>query len=354
MEIILTILLFIVVLSILVLIHELGHFVAARILGVHVEEFGLGFPPRLGGIRKGKTLYSLNLLPLGGFVRLKGEQGESAKDGDSFAAKKIWQKIIILAAGVFMNFFLTIVILTIGLTIGMPQIIDGARAEHIRDENIQVTYVAPKSPAETAGIKIGDVVVSINNQTFSAVPAIQTFIRERKDTSLVLGILRGSEHIQISITPVLLKEVQHPGIGVGLARIGIVSYPLWQAFFMAIPQTFYMTISILTALWHAISSFAFDGFVGPVGIASYTATVTKLGFAYLLNIMAQLSLSLAVLNFLPIPALDGGRVFFVVMEKLRGRGFRPELENLIHLIGFVVLISLLVLVTIKDIQRLFL
>lgn len=354
MEVVGAIALFIIVLSILVLIHECGHFIAARMFGVRVEEFGLGFPPRLWGIKRGETLYSINLFPLGGFVKLKGEQGEDANDPDSFAARKIWQKIIILSAGVTMNFLLAIGIVAANFTIGMPQVIDDISPQFVRENKIQITYIAPESPAKRGGVQLGDTLLSIDGTEFKIVADLQAYIREHEGKKILFRFRRGSENIEKELIPEKLKGMQYPGIGVGLAHVGIVSYPIGQALVMAVPATFAMAGMLLQLLWKSLTSFNFDGFVGPVGIASYTATVSKLGFAYLLNVVAQLSLSLAVLNFLPIPALDGGRVLFALMEKWRGRALRAEIENMIHLAGFLLLLFLLIVVTIKDIRKLFL
>ncbi|MBI4239848.1 RIP metalloprotease RseP [Candidatus Uhrbacteria bacterium] len=354
MTILITIILFVAILSILVLIHEFGHFIVARFFGVHVEEFGIGFPPRAWGKKKGNTVYSLNWVPLGGFVKLKGEQGES-HDSDSFASKKIWQRVCILAAGVFMNLALTVGIFFVGFLVGMPQALDGSNVSgaYLRDEKIHVTQVLNRYPADKAGMKPGDALLSIDGQSFKKISDIQQYMKEHAGKQIQVSFSRGSESLQTILTPVYIQEGGSYGIGVGLAHTAIVSYPFVQAFFAAVNMTFVMALNILVTLGNAIRHLAFDGFVGPVGIAVYTATVTKLGFVYIFNLIAQLSLSLAIINFLPIPALDGGRVFFAVLEKIRGRAMAPLAENAIHLSGFVLLIALLLLVTVRDVMNLF-
>ncbi|MDO8489918.1 MAG: M50 family metallopeptidase [bacterium] len=347
-----TTLLFLFILSVLVIIHELGHFVSARFFGVHVEEFGIGFPPRATSFTRGKTLYSINWLPLGGFVKLKGEQGEGQQDSDSFAAKPIWQRVIILGAGVFMNLLLTVVIFTIGFAVGMPQAVDDGAAAQAKDVHIEITNVLAKSPAAASGIQPGDVIAQIDSHSFQAVSEVQKYVREHAGVPVVVDLLRGKDAIRLTATPVTLKENGLPGLGIGLARVGTISYPIHIAFVTAIQTTAFMTVTIITTLFNAIRHFAFEGFVGPVGIAATTATVTKLGISYLLNLVAQLSLSLAIFNFLPIPALDGGRAWFAILEKVRGRSLDPAFENMIHVIGFVLLIALLILVTFRDIAHL--
>lgn len=354
MELIGTIILFLCVLSILVLIHEWGHFTAARIFGVRVEEFGLGFPPKAKTLftdSKG-TAYTLNWLPLGGFVRLKGEQGELASDSDSFASKPVWQKLIILAAGVFMNLVLAIFVFTIGFTIGMPQVLDDVSGGTIKSQNIQITHIMKDSPASASALKEGDIIDSVNGEKFQVIGGVQQFMKSHENQEVTLRVKRGSEFIEKKITPEALKGHAQVGVGVELIQTGIVSYPIHKAFVMGLRATGFIIVMIFSALWNALFHFAFESFVGPVGIAAYTATVSKLGFSYLLNLIAQLSISLAVVNFLPIPALDGGRALFVFIEKIRGKSLKSSLENTIHFVGFALLILLLVLITWRDIHRL--
>lgn len=354
MEFVLTVVLFLIILSVLVLVHEAGHFLAARILGVHVEEFGLGFPPRAVGWKRGRVLYSLNWLPLGGFVKLKGEQGEAQNDPDSFAAQHVWKRLTILVAGVAMNFVLAIILLTASFAVGMPQIVDTHTpgAANASGARIQIVSVAPQSPAERAGIGLGDTVVTIDGSAFEQIADFQQYVSERPDQVLSLVLERGDQLRTITVTPARAREDEPARIGIGLAKTAVISYPIHEAFVLAVKTTGALTTGIFTMLGRAFSHFAFDGFVGPVGIATYTATAAQLGFSYIMNLMAQLSVSLAVINILPIPALDGGRVLFTLIEKARGRALRPVLENAIHLLGFFALIFLLLAVTIRDIERL--
>jgi len=353
MALITTIALFLIILSILVLAHEWGHFFAARIFGVRVEEFGLGFPPRAKGWKKGDTIYSLNWLPLGGFVKLKGEQGEAASDPDSFVAKKIWQRIIILAAGVSMNIVLAVLLLTIGFTIGMPSVVDlPENGTGSTEQSIQIVNIVPHSPADQAGIRLGDTIESVDGQRFARILDLQNYIHAHGGQQLSVVYRRGSHVSTQSIVPLPFNGGE-PALGVGLVKTSVIAYPLPKAFILGIQATWSIVAGIFVMLAHAIRRLAFDGFVGPVGIATYTATAAQLGIAYLINLMAQLSVSLAVINILPIPALDGGRVLFALIEKVRGRTLRPVLENAIHLFGFVVLILLLLAVTIRDLSHLF-
>lgn len=353
---IITTFLFLAVLSVLVLIHELGHFIAARIFGVHVEEFGFGFPPRIWGRKKGPTLYSINALPLGGFVKLKGEDGgkEDGGDTDSFASKHWFKKLVILAAGVSMNVLLTVFLFTAGFTLGMPQLLDGSPDGVLaRDVKIQVTYVQKGSPAARASINVGDTIQSLDTIVPSTIEDIQSYTRSHTNTPIRITLIRGSEKIVQEVTPVVLKETGMGGIGIGIARIGLISYPLHTAFLLSLETTWGIAVHIVTTLAGALRHLAFDDFVGPVGIASYTQTVAHLGIAYLINLIGQLSMSLAIFNFLPIPALDGGRAFFILIERIRRKPMNAGIENAIHVAGFMILIALLVLITIRDVTRIF-
>ncbi|MEK7648919.1 MAG: M50 family metallopeptidase [Patescibacteria group bacterium] len=352
--IIATVLLFLAVLCVLVLIHELGHFVAARIFGIHVEEFGFGFPPRVWGIKRGPTLYSINALPLGGFVKLKGEDGTGtlSQDKDSFASRPWWQKLIVLAAGVFMNVVLTIVLFTVGYAIGMPHILDAEKLDgQARDAKIQITYIQQGSPAQKAGLAIGDVISQLDGVAQTSIQDVQDYTRAHVEQSVTVTYIRGNSVSTQQITPVILKETGKAGIGIGIARIGLVSYPLHIAFIKSLETTWGIAVMIVSTLGSALRHLAFDNFVGPVGIASYTGTVAQLGITYLINLVGQLSMSLAIFNFLPIPALDGGRALFILIERVRRKSLNPAFENAIHVAGFMLLIALLILITIRDVTR---
>lgn len=380
-----TIVIFIIVLSILVFAHELGHFVTARKFGVKAEEFGFGFPPRFGGIYKttaGKwrfvfgnkdvkdaadTVYSINWLPLGGFVKIKGEQGDNKQDVDSFSNQKIWKRIIILTAGVVMNLVIAAVFLAFGFMIGLPQVIDNLGPNAIVSErNIQVMQVMDNSPAKEAGLQMGDVVVSINGQKFGSYNELQLFTADKEGIELEYLIKRGDEELNLNITPHILEntnEVGLPavasakvGIGIVIVETGIVSYPWYQAIWEGIKTTVLMTWFILVAFVTLIKGLIFGQGVGaeiagPVGIAIFTGQVARLGFVYILQFTAVLSINLAILNYLPFPALDGGRVLFLLIEKVRGKAVPEKVEAIVHNTGFVLLMILVLVVTYRDIVK---
>ena len=353
-----TIVTFIIVLSLLVFVHELGHFVTAKKIGAKVEEFGFGFPPKIWGFKRGETTYSINWIPIGGFVKIKGESGEGKDDTDSFASKAAWKKFIVLAAGVFMNFVLAAVLLGIGFGFGLPHVIDGQLPDYtkVRDEKIQVLSVLPDSPAYQSGFVMGDAVNTIDGQEFESVSAIQEYIGSHEGQAIEVGLVRGNENVSYSVTPEFLEEAGDVGLGVALAETGIVSYPWYISIWKGIESTFVMTIMIVIALYEILKNLIITQQVGleisgPVGIAVMTGQMAKMGFAYLIQFTAVLSINLAIINFLPFPALDGGRILFLLIEKIRRKDINEKLQAIIHNTGFIFLIILLLLITFRDIGK---
>lgn len=372
---ILTTIVFILILSLLVLVHEFGHFIVARKMGVKVDEFGLGFPPRAFGIYKGKegkwikvignkeifdiptTLYSLNWFPLGGFVKIKGENGEEASDQDSFANKKIWKRISIISAGVTMNFILAGLLLSLGFMSGLPQVLDeGTKTLTVKDSQIQIVEILDNSPAAEAGLKLGDVVISIGGKNVFNIDDVNVIISKSEGSEISLILKRGDETVNSKITPRKLTDQSEALMGVSLVKTGIVSYPWYKAIYMGFVTAGQLLKAIIIAFYSIIRDLIIGtpvdtDIAGPVGIAVLTGQVVNMGFVYVLEFAALLSLNLAIINFLPIPALDGGRVVFLVLEKIRGRAINARIENMIHTIGFALLMLLVVLVTFHDVLK---
>jgi len=395
-----TIIIFLLILSLLVIVHEAGHFVLAKKFGMKVYEFGLGFPPRAGGFyrdpktgrwkwvsgfgkrekRKEKggfdqlketvgggerveefpgTLYSLNWLPIGGFVKIKGESGEKANESDSFAHKKPWQRLIVLVAGVFMNVVLAAILLSIGFMIGLPtDVTEGIPkgATLTEPPAVVVQQVVAESPARAAGIRLGDKIISLNSEAVETAKDLTEKVREQGAVELTLIIKRGDEELALKLTPAVLPEDTDlvPRLGILLADAGIVRYPWYRALYQGAVAAGFSLINIFVAFYILIKNLilgqglAFE-VSGPVGIASIVGASARLGFNYLLNVTAMISLSLAAINILPIPALDGGRALFVVIEKIIRRPVALKYEQLAHTIGFVLLMILIVIVTARDI-----
>ena len=355
----LTALLFIIVLSLLVFVHELGHFLMARKMGMRVDEFGFGFPPRLWGIKRGGTIYSINWIPLGGFVKIKGESGEDRTDADSFASKPAWQRFFVLVAGVTMNWLLAASLLSGTYMVGAPSVTDGElpAGARVRDPVVRVMSVLPESPAYRAGIVSGDAVLSVNGQAFQEAELARQFITERSGEGVILVLQReNKEAYQAELVAEQIPGVETKAVGVRLVTTALVSYPPHLAVVYGVVATATTTRDILFAFGGLLRDLVLTGRVssdlsGPVGIAVMTGQAAALGFVHLLQFTALLSINLAIINILPFPALDGGRVFFIAMEKLRRRTVSQYAETIAHNIGFLLLMGLVLIVTYRDVVR---
>jgi regulator of sigma E protease len=375
-----TTIVFILILGLLILVHEAGHFLVARRNGVPSEEFGFGFPPRLVGIYKDKegkrrfvfgnkqidetikekdeTVYSLNLIPLGGFVKIRGEDKEESQgDPRSFVNQSVWKRFKILFAGVGMNFVLAMVLFMGAFWLGLPEAITDEM--EARDPKVQIAQIAPDSPADEVGIEMGDEVVSViasGGKIFQIkkVGKLQEVIKQNAGKELQLKLKRPGEG-QIVI-PVSIREEAPEGqglLGVQLVRTDFVRHGLLESAWMGVKTVFSMVAMIVIFLVDLIGKLFTSQPVGaevagPVGIAVLTGKMTQLGIAHILQFAALLSVNLGVINLLPIPALDGGRILFLAIEKIKGSPVSQKAEGLIHTIGFFLLISLMVLVTVRD------
>lgn len=350
-----TAIVFILVLSLLVFVHEFGHFIVAKRSGAKVEEFGFGFPPRAWGIKRGDTTYSINWIPLGGFVKIKGEDGSGREDGDSFASKGILARFGIILAGVAMNIVLAFVLLTIGAGIGSPQAITEADSlAKIKNEQIQIVSILPGSPAERAGLQAGDTIASVDGREWKDVDALREYISGRESIDVVIG--RYGEEIQKNVPTEFLQIAERKGVGMGLVRVGTVRYPWYLAPWKGLVGTLYYIKEISLAFARLLSDLVLGqqvsvALAGPVGIAALTGQMARLGIVYLLQFVALLSINLAFINVFPFPALDGGRALFLAIEALRGRPVSQRVESAIHNIGFILLITLVLIITYRDIVK---
>lgn len=371
----LTTIVFFAILGIIVLVHEAGHFVMARKGGIKVDEFGLGLPPRIFGFYKNEqgkwikvgrkapvtlnTIWSLNWFPLGGFVKIKGEEGEDSNDPDSFANKSIGRRAVVLSAGVFMNVVLAFVLLTVGLMIGLPQVLDDVdfpKTAKVKNIETKIVDVLPNSPADKAGLVIADSVLSVDGAVLEDVTQFQDFMDGKVGQEVNLSIKRGDEVLAIPVTPEVLAETDRGGMGVALVRIGFVSYPWYIAWWYGLGQTLSMIASIFVGFYLIIQSLVVSqeliGEVyGPIGIATLVGDALDLGFLYVLQFTAVLSIIIAVINYLPFPALDGGRVLFLIIEAIRRKPINQKIEAMMHNAGFALLMALVLVVTYRDIAR---
>jgi regulator of sigma E protease len=354
-----SILLVLLIFASLVLVHELGHFWAARRAGIAVEEFGLGFPPRLLTRRWGQTLYSLNLLPLGGFVKLKGEDGQDTGTG-SFAAASLPRQAAVLLAGVGMNALLAWIILSVLAIRGLPPILPGqfSLGEPIYTQPPQVLAAAVQagSPAEQAGLRRGDVIVKLDQQPVAQPQQLVDTARQLAGREVTIHYLRQGRELQANarLRPADSKE---GFLGVTPFETYRLAYG-WKAPLVAAGILLQLIWGTLQAFAGLLTGFlagrpdAADQVTGPVGIVVLLGNIRQLGPAYLATFVAAISVSLAVLNSLPLPALDGGRLALLGAQRVTGRPLSPKTEALIHTAGFVFLIGLMLLVTYIDIKRL--
>ncbi len=357
---IMTLIIFILVLGVLILAHEWGHFIVAKKSGLTVEEFGFGFPPRIFSIKRGETTYSINLLPLGGFVKILGEDGSQIDNRKSFSSKSAGIRGLITIGGVFMNFLLATFLLIIGFYIGLPQIIDNGNEALAKNIEIQIVAINNGSPAEKAGIKMGDVVKYVkdknSNIDINEISIFQTTINDNKGKEIVIAVQRGGQTIEVNVIPRINPPTGEGALGIAMAKTGIISYSWYKSFELGTKSAFVITWEMTKGFYSLFKNLILSGKIpqeisGPVGIAVMANQAVDLGFIYILQLMAFISLNLFILNLMPFPALDGGRLLFLGIEKIKGSKVSPKIENTIHSIGMVFLLILVILITYKDILK---
>ncbi len=341
---ILTLVAFVVVLMVLVLAHELGHFTTAKLFGVKVDEFGLGFPPRIVSFTHGETRYSLNALPVGGFVKLAGE--EDPKVPRRLAAKPARVRVTVLAAGSLMNAILPVLLFTIAFLVPQDVVVG----------QVVVQQVVADSPAALAGIRAGDIVLSINDKALRNNADLQRAIQLNLGDPITMQV----KHQDSNLATIRLVPRWRPPAGQGAVGIqvktdspAIVSehYPVWQAIPLGVRECIDTYVLFKNGIIGMFIGTAPAAVAGPIGIAQITGEVARAGFSPLLEFAAFLSINLAIVNILPLPALDGGRIAFVLIEKIRRKRVSPRVEGLVHMIGFAMLMALILLVTYQDIVR---
>lgn len=370
----LTVLIFIILLGALVLVHELGHFLTARLNGIKSDEFGFGFPPRICGVvkddatgkyrmvwgasdvRSRSTLYSLNWIPLGGFVRIKGEDGSGTRDADSFAGKSAWTRIKVLGAGVFMNFVFAWLLISVVLMLGLPQPVDESDRALYPNAAIQVLEIQKGTPAEAMGLQLGDRIVAIDGVPMTSLKTVSETITAHKGQTITIEVARGGKTLDLTGTPRVDYPPDQGALGISFSETAIVTYPWYESLYRGLAATYHITVAILEAFGKMIAGLFGAGkapldVTGPVGIVYLTKQMSALGLPYLLQFAALLSINLGIINILPIPALDGGRILFILIEKLKGSPVSQRVEGMIHQVGFISLLLLMFFITVNDLSQ---
>jgi regulator of sigma E protease len=343
----------IVGLSFLVLGHEAGHFFAAKLFGLKVDEFGFGFPPRIGSKKMGETEYSFNWLPFGGFVKISGERGEFAmleevqesgvgNQGDKrlFFSQPTWKKSVILLAGVIMNFIFGWLFISVAFMIGTPQA-------------LVVGGVEAGSPAQTVGFMTGDII-----KNFKDSGSFIAFVNAHRGQPTQFALLRGGKEVDVTATPRMQVGPNEGALGVELADAGSPREAIFPALWDGLKDAVALLGLTFSAFYDLIKSLVIHGsllagVVGPVGIFGVAEQTGNIGLVYLLQFLGIISINLAVVNLIPFPALDGGRFLMTIVEKVKGSPISEKVEVLVNGLGFAFLILLMVLLTVRDVRGLF-
>ena len=332
------------VLSGIVIVHELGHFFAAKLTKVKVEEFGLGYPPRLLSFKRGETRYSLNAIPFGGFTRMTGEEDPS--EARSLASKSIGVRLLVLCAGSLMNIILPLILLSASFMI----------PHNVVMGEVVVQEVAPGSPAAMAGIEPGDTIVSINGKPVQSIGGLNRYLHLNLGRQIDAVISRGDSTMEVQLIPRWRPPEGQgaTGVLVGMSSPTVISqsYPFWKAVPLGVTEFSETFVLYKNGIISMIIGSVSADVIGPVGIVQFTGELVETGISPVLEFAALISLILAIVNMFPLPALDGGRVVFVLVEWIRrGKRVSPKTEGLIHAIGFFLLIGIMVVVTYQDIVR---
>mgnify|MGYP000325785761 CR=1 FL=1 len=339
----------------LIILHELSHFIAAKKSGLQVEEFGIGYPPRLFARKFGGTVYSLNLIPLGAFVKLPGEIGEGG-----FSSLPLFKRMIIVLAGVISFWIIAWVIFSFVFLMGIPASISDE--EFSREAKVMIVDVAKNSPAQMANLKVGDVILKVKTKEgefiISKVKDFQDAIQKFKGEKVILSIERNKNVFDAEIVPRIQTPPNEGPVGVYIVRTEVKKYSFLQAIFEGLKTTGNWTLEVIKGYIFVIKNITKGAssqveLMGPVGIVNILYQTSQIGLNYFLNLLAIISIHLAIFNLLPIPALDGGKFLFLVIEGIRKKPINPVIEYKITALSFLILIILAILVTFKDVMKIF-
>jgi len=365
-----SIIIFIIILVILILAHEFGHFIVAKRSGIRVDEFGIGFPPKIFGKKFGETEYSINAIPFGGFVKIFGEDAESeallgADKERSLMSKPKYIQAAVISAGVFFNILLAWILISFGFMSGLPAPVSmSENGGTIENVNLTVISVGQGTPAETAGLRPGDHITAITTDSAAlqdniTPDSVSSFIAEHGEEKMAILYKRADKQGTIFVTPEEGILEGRFAIGITMDTIGILTLPPHKALWEGAKTTAGLTQAILFGFVDLIKNSFVDGkaglaaVTGPIGIVGLVGDASDFGFVYLLGFTAFISINLAIINLIPFPALDGGRLLFILIEAIKGTPIRPSVTRTANTIGFLLLIILMLVVTYNDIIKIF-
>jgi regulator of sigma E protease len=345
----------------LLVLHEFGHFILAKRFGVKVEEFGIGYPPRIFGKKIGETIYSLNLLPFGAFVKLPGEI-EKTGDYRSFSQQPLSRRALIVFGGVLSFWIMAAILFSIVFGLGAQVAIGDEVDSNLVNAKVQIAAISADSPAKTAGLMPGDAVktFSVQQETFSIqkVKELQDLTEQYKGKEVILTIQRGKEVFEVSLIPRVSPPSGQGPMGLALVRTALKSYPWYQAPWQGIKSAFTMTGAVIEGYGQAIKNLIARKptgveLVGPVGVLHLFSQVGQMGPSYFLQFIGMIAIYLALFNILPIPAVDGGKLLFLGIEAVRRKPVSDKTEQKVTTAFFALLLLMMIWVTIKDVSKLF-
>ena len=346
------------------IIHEFGHFIIAKKFGVRVDEFGIGYPPRIFGKKIGETIYSINWLPLGAFVRIYGEEG-GLDDYRSFSNLKIWQRVLIVIGGVAAFWITAIIIFSIVFAIGSDLPVSDQDVQGMVNPQVKIVEVSANSPASLAGLKTGDTITDIKvngtDTKINKVAEFQKAVGDNKGKEIDLTVNRAGKVFDVNITPRINPPAGEGAVGVGLERMAtLIKKTSWyMAPVKGAEYTWQTTVNAVVGLYSTFSDLfqrkglpAGASFAGPLGITIFLANAASYGIGFFLYFVGMISVFIAIFNLFPIPALDGGKLIFLIIEKIKGKPVSVNVEQWITMTCFVILICLSLFITVKfDIPR---
>lgn len=374
-----SIIIFLIILLVLVVSHEFGHFIVAKLNKIRVDEFSFGFPPKLFGKKVGETTYNFNLLPFGGYVKIFGQGSDDfpGQNGEeviseldkerSFMHKPRYVQAMVLLAGVAMNFLVAWLLLSIGFMSGLPTSAEVApKGAIVKDQSLTIVSINPNTPAEKAGLKTGDKIMALESKSqVSTLPIsnftaedVQNFVKKNGSEEITFSIVRGKENMSIEVMPEINESSGNYFVGFSMDMIGKLKLPIHKAVWEGLKLSGDLTVKIAVGFYTLIrdgitGNGDLSSVTGPVGIVGVVGDAASFGFIYLLSFTALISINLVIINLIPFPALDGGRLLFLLIEKIKGSRINPKVANVVNMIGFGILMLFMVVITYHDIVKLF-